>query len=71
MATQVYQHTEPLSDMSAAHTEAARQRAHAACLLQAYPQIRGAGTYTVVVAETVTAAGKKPGSIQRTLTVTS
>ena len=71
MATTTYQHTEPLTETAAAHVEAARQRAHAACLQQAYASLRTTGTYTITAGETVTPAGRKPGSIQRTLTVTS
>ncbi len=71
MATLNYQHTEPLTDSAAVHVEAARQRVHAACLLQAYPQWKTAGVYTVTVGEILTLpAGKKLGSITRTLIVT-
>ena len=70
MADPFYQHTEPLTDAAPAHVEAARSRAHAACLLQAYPQLRVSGSYTVVVGEVLKPAGKSPGSITRTLAIT-
>ncbi len=72
MASLSYQAVEPLTDSNDKHVEAARQRIMLTVLTQAYAQLKTVGTYTLVFAETITLpAGKKAGSIMRTLSVTS
>lgn len=71
-ADPLYQRTEPLTDTLPAHVEAARARAHAACVLQAYQQLQAAGRYTVTVGEILMpVVGGRKGSITRTLQITS